>query len=77
MGIQVCENQGVGFYWGPVRGYKWGNFEYLKKYLSQRSHWQNALMFGMKYPWDKEIQVCINKIPGVINGPTKIGYNFL
>jgi len=24
----------------------------------------------MKQPWDKEIQVCANKVPGVINGPT-------
>jgi len=24
----------------------------------------------MKPPWDKEIQLCANKIPGVINGPT-------
>jgi len=23
----------------------------------------------MKQPWDKEIQVCANKVPGVINGP--------
>jgi len=24
----------------------------------------------MKQPWDKEIQICANKVPGVINGPT-------
>jgi len=24
----------------------------------------------MKHPWDKEIQVCANKVPVVINGPT-------
>jgi len=29
----------------------------------------NALIFGMKQPCDKEIQVCANKVPGVINGP--------
>jgi len=28
------------------------------------------LIFGIKQPWDKDIQVCANKVPGVINGPT-------
>jgi len=27
--------------------------------------WYEAL------PWDKEIQVCANKVPGVINGPAQ------
>jgi len=83
MGIQVCENQGAGSFWGPVRDQNRGNFGYLKKCL-------NALIFGLEHPCDKEIQVCTikvpvldfklvrnifgiqictNEVPGVINGP--------
>jgi len=40
-----------------------------KIFLSQISG-PNALIFGMKQPWDKEIQVRANKVSGVINGPT-------
>jgi len=39
-----------------------------KIFLSQ-TNGTNALIFSMKQPWDKEIQVCSNKVPGVINGP--------
>jgi len=35
--------------------------------------WPDALVFGMKHPWDKEIQLCTNNVPGVINGPTPRG----
>jgi len=31
---------------------------------------KNALMFGMDYPWGKEIQICSNKVPRVMYGPT-------
>jgi len=65
----VCANQEAGPFSGPKRGYNRGNFGYLKNFpLTNNS--LNALIFGMKQPWDKEIQVCANKVPGVINGPT-------
>jgi len=31
----------------------------------------NIFKFGMEHHWDMEIQVCSNKFPGWINGPTK------
>jgi len=37
----------------------------------------NALIFGMKQPWDKEIQGCANKVPGIINGPAPRGHTFI
>jgi len=49
----------AGTFWGPERGYNRGNFGYLKTI-------PNALIFGMKQPWDKETQMCANKVPGVI-----------
>jgi len=61
----VCANQEAGPFWGPERGYNRGNCGYLSQ-----TNGLNALIFGMKQPWDKEIQVCANKVPRVINGPT-------
>jgi len=46
---------------------------YLKNYSS---HELLAWIFGMKHPWDKEIQVCANKVPEVINGPNPRGRSF-
>jgi len=46
-----------------------------KIFLSQING-PNALLFGMKQPWEKEIHVCSNKVPGVINGPTPKKGNF-
>jgi len=40
------------------------------KNIPSQTNGLNALIFGMKQPCDKEIQVCLNKAPGVINGPT-------
>jgi len=34
----------------------------------------NALIFGLKYPWDKEIEVSANKVPGVKHGPAPRGH---
>jgi len=59
MEIEVCANQEAGPFWGPERGYNRGNIGYLKNIPSP-----NALIFGMKQPWDKEIKVCANKVPG-------------
>jgi len=33
----------------------------------------NSLIFGMEHPWYMEIDVCSNKVLGVINGPDQ-GY---
>jgi len=35
------------------------------------------LIFGMEHPWGKEIQVCSNEVPGVINGHTLRGHIFI
>jgi len=31
----------------------------------------------MEHPWDSEIHICINEVPGVINGLALGGYNFI
>jgi len=31
------------------------------------NHWPECIDIGMEYPWSKEIQVCSNKVSGVIN----------
>jgi len=45
MGIQVCENQGVSPFWGPVRGYSRGHFGCLKDEPLARMQF----IFGMEY----------------------------
>jgi len=45
---------------------------YIGQFLENlllKNHCLNALLFGMEHPWDKEIQICANKVPWVINGP--------
>jgi len=61
-GIKLWANQGAVPCWGPERGYNRGIWGIWKLFLSQA-------IFGMKQPWDKDTQVCANKVPGVINGP--------
>jgi len=39
----------------------------FKKYSSQEPLGQ----FSMEHPWDEEIQVCSNKVPRVMYGPTE------
>jgi len=56
-----------------LRGYSRGSFWYLKKNFLSKSNNLIALIFGMKQHRDKEIQVCANKVPGVINGPAPRG----
>jgi len=40
------------------------------KILSVSTSW-NTLIFGMEHPWEEEIQVCSNKVPGVTNDHAK------
>jgi len=37
----------------------------------------NGTMFSMDHPYDKEIQFCSNKVPGVTNGHALKGYRFI
>jgi len=62
-------NQEADSFWGPERGYSRDHFGYLKN-VPLTNDSPNALIFGMKQPWDQEILVCANKVPGVINGAT-------
>jgi len=48
----------------------------LKLFLSQTTS-LNALIFGIKQPWDKETHVCTNKVPRVIHGPVPKGPIFV
>jgi len=38
------------------------------------NHWPECVLNGMEHPCDKEIQVCENDVPGVINGPSPEGH---
>jgi len=52
----------------------WGNFAYLKT-IPLTSHWPECIdIWYEALPWDKEIQVCANKILGVINGLAPRGH---
>jgi len=50
----MCANKGAGPFYGPERGYNKGNFGYLKNVPLTNSG-PNALIFGMKQHWNKEI----------------------
>jgi len=67
MGIKVCLNQGDCPFWGPDRGYNRGNCGDLKN-IALTNQWPECIDNCMKQPWHKEIQVCANKVPGVIRG---------
>jgi len=75
MRIQTCSNKGAGPFWGPIKDKINKRLINLKK-----SHEPlvriNALIFGMEHAWGKEIQVCSNEVPGVINGHALRGHNF-
>jgi len=61
---------------GLERGYIWENLGYLKT-VPLTNHWPEcALIFGMKQPWDKETQLCANKVPVVTNGPAQRGPSY-
>jgi len=66
----VCAIQGTGPFWGPEkRGYNRGNFGYLIN-ISLTNQWPECIdIWYVALPWGKEIKVCANKVPGVINGP--------
>jgi len=68
MEIKVFANQEAGPFWGPE--VTMGEILGIWKIFLSQTNGLNALIFGMKQPWDKKIQVCANKVPGVINGHT-------
>jgi len=37
----------------------------------------NGTIFNMEHPWEKEIKMCSNKVPGVTNGYTLRGHIFI
>jgi len=57
MGIQICSNKGYGSIWGPIRGN-------IRKILI------NLQKYSSYLAWSKEIQVCSNKVPRLMYGPT-------
>jgi len=70
MGIQMCSNKGAGQTRGKIRN--------ILINLLLMNHWpEYALIFGMEHPWGKEIQVCSNEVPEVINGHALRGHNFI
>jgi len=44
--------------------------EMIKKIFFSRIAAPNRILFSMEHPYDKEIQFCSNKDPGVLYGPT-------
>jgi len=77
MGIQICSNKGAGPFWDPIRGKIRKNLINLKNSSSHEPLAGNALIFGMEYPWGKEIHICSNEVPGVINGHTLRGQFYI
>jgi len=77
MGInKLCAVQGAGpfLFWGPERGYNRGKFGCLKN-SPFTNQWPKSIdIWYEALPWDKEFQVCANKVPEVINGPTPRGH---
>jgi len=77
MGINVCAIQGAGPFWGPERGYNWENFGYMKN-IPLTNQWPECIDIWYKVlPWDMEIHICANKVPGVINGPAPRVHSFV
>jgi len=69
--------KGTGPFWGPIRGKIRKILLNLQKSFSHEPLAGMLLIFGMKHPWGKEIQVCSNEVPGVINGHALRGNNFI
>jgi len=62
---------------GPNKGQNKDIFDKTSKiFFSCTTGW-NALIFGMEHPWDKEIQLYSNELPGVINGHALRGHSFI
>jgi len=78
MGIKVCAIQGDGPFYGPEkRGYSRGNFGYLKN-IPLTNEWRKRIdIWYEALPYDKEIKVCANEVPGVISGPAPRGHSFV
>jgi len=77
MGIKVCAIQGAGPFWGTERGYNRGNLGYLKN-IPLTKQWPECIdIWYEALHWDKQIQVCANKVPGVIKGPAPRGHSFV
>jgi len=73
----MCVIQGAGPFWGPERGYNRGDFGYLKN-TPLTNQWPKCIdIWYETLPWDKEIQVCANTVPGVINGLAPRGHIFV
>jgi len=62
---------------GPERRYNRGQFWISEKYSSHIPIAECIDIWYEALPWDKEIQVCANKVPGVINDPTPRGHSFV
>jgi len=60
--------EGWGFILVQMKGQHKENFDKSWKIFSWiRTTGQNALIFSMEHPWGKVIQVCSNKVSGVIH----------
>jgi len=76
MGIQICSNKGAGPFGGPIRG----KIRTILLNLQKSSSYEP--LAGILYIWHgtslgKEIQVCSNEVPGVINGHDLRGHSFI
>jgi len=71
-----CSNKGLAPL-GPVRGKIRKILINLQKSSSHEPLAQNTLIFGVGHPWGKEIQICSNKLPGVINVHALRGHSFI
>jgi len=73
----MCAIQGAGPFWDPETGYKSRYFGYLKN-IPLTNQWPECIdIWYEALPWDTEIQVCANKVPGVISGPAPRGHSFV
>jgi len=55
---------GWGFRFVQIKGLNKENFDKSSEIFSCTTG-RNALIFGMEYPWGKEIQVCSDKVSGI------------
>jgi len=49
----------------------------LKKIFFSRTAAPNVTIFRKEQPYDQEIQLCSNEVPGVANGHALRGHNFI
>jgi len=61
----------------PERGYNRGNFGYLKS-IPLTNQWPECIdIWDEALPWDNEIEVGANIVPGVIKAPAPRGHSFV